>query len=75
MSVEEYQSAVVAAKLCANMLAGHDITKLLNAIERADAVGPMLDPTLYRDKQKAMHEDKELLQAALKLARFGTSAG
>lgn len=75
MSVEEYQSAVVAAKFCANLLAGHDINKLLDAIERADAVGPVLDPTLYRDKQKAMHEDKELLQAALKLARFGAKVG
>jgi hypothetical protein len=59
-----YQSAVKTAALCAQMLAQFDIPELLTAIERGHAFGPILDPTLYRDKAKAMNEDKELLQAA-----------
>lgn len=69
--VNEYQAAVLAAKLCANLLATHDIPGFLKAIERSHAIGPMLDPTLYRAKVKAMEEDKELLEAALKLRKFG----
>lgn len=71
--IKEYQDAVLTAKLCANMLIAHDLSGLLAAIERADAIGPLLDPTLWRDKQKAMEEDAELLRAALKLRKFGTT--
>ena len=62
-----YQSAVKTAALCAQMLAQFDIPELLHAIERGHAFGPILDPTLYRDKHKAMDEDKELLEAANRL--------
>jgi hypothetical protein len=61
----------MTAKLCADLLAQHDLPGLLRDIERAHAAGPILDPTLYRDKAKAMDEDAELLRAALKLRAFG----
>lgn len=62
-----YRSAVATAQLCAQLLSQHDLPQLLRDIERADAIGPILDPTLWRDKNKAMEEDKELLEAANKL--------
>jgi hypothetical protein len=49
------------------MIYVHDIPKLLADIERADAVGWAIDPTLYRDKVDAMNEDREVLKAALPL--------
>lgn len=71
-NIEEYRSAVLTAKLCADLLKRHDLPKMLEAIERGHAFGPILDPTLYRDKVKAMEEDAELLRAALKLRAYGT---
>jgi hypothetical protein len=70
--IGDYREAVLAAKFAANLLVAHDIAGILDAIERADAVGPIMDPTLYREKVGAMHEDRDLLRAALQLQAFGT---
>lgn len=70
--IRKYRVAVATISTASNMVAMHDIPELLAAIERGHSVGPILDPTLYRDKAKAMEEDAELLRAALplwKLAR------
>lgn len=48
-----------------------DIPKLLQDIERAETLGPFLDPTLWRNKSHAMAEDKELLEAVLPFWRMG----
>jgi hypothetical protein len=63
----EYQAAVRGSALVARMLAQYDIPQLLEAIERADSFGCFIDPTLWQQKRKAMNEDRELLEAALKL--------
>jgi hypothetical protein len=68
---EEYQAAVRACALVASMLTQYDLPDLLQRIERADAFGPILDPTLWRDKQEAMDEDRKLLEAALPLWAMG----
>lgn len=65
--VEEYRAAIVCVALCGKLLAQHDLPALLAAIERAEAVGPIVDPTLYREKAKAMEEDREAMRAALPL--------
>lgn len=70
-TAEDYRSAVVMAATAAKLLAGLDVPGLLEDIERAEAVGPIVDPTLYRDKAKAMGEDRELLCAALPLHKMG----
>lgn len=67
---ETYRSAVLMCAMAGNALAQHDLPKLLEAIEHAHAIGPILDPTLYRDKMPAMEQDKELLLAALPLWRW-----
>lgn len=43
----------------------------LSAIDRADSVGIMLDPTLYRANARRMHEDREVIAALRALARLG----
>lgn len=66
--IQEYREAIRHVIMIANMtLSMHDIPKLLADIERADAVGWIYDPTLYRDKLQAMNEDREVLNAALPL--------
>jgi len=70
-TAQEYQGAVVMVAAMARLLAGYDVPGLLADIEHAEAIGPVLDPTLYRDKAKAMGEDRELLRAALPLYQLG----
>lgn len=69
--VKLYQASVVGVWLLAGALADHDIPQLIEAIDRADAIGPMVDPTLYRAKSGKMQEDRELLVAALPLWKLG----
>lgn len=75
--IAAYQHAIRTCAAAREVLSGLDIPGLLRAIDHADALGPILDPTLYREKAKAMAEDKALLQAALPLATFkpGASRG
>ena len=71
LQVADYQAAVVACAVAARMLRGFDLPKLLEQIDRADALGPILDPTLWRDRSPLMQEDRALLHAALGLWKFG----
>jgi hypothetical protein len=69
--VLEYQQAVRTAVFAARMLQPHDLAGLIQAIDRADALGPLLDPTAWRERHQAMLEDREILEAALPLWRLG----
>jgi hypothetical protein len=68
-AIETYQAAVEECALAGNVLCVtiKDLPALIAACERAEATGPLLDPTLYREKVKAMREDLELFRAALPL--------
>lgn len=66
----EYQAAVGSCALVGAMLTEHDIPAMLRAINHSEAMGPMIDPTLYREKIDAMMQDKDLLEAALPLYRW-----
>lgn len=68
---ELYQATVRQCHGIALALTMHDIPGMLRAIDRADTMGPILDPTLWRDKHKAMEEDKKTLEAALPLWQLG----
>lgn len=68
---EGYPEDLVAVASHARMLALVDVPAMLAMIERADAVGAVLDPTLYREKAAVMMIDKRLLEAALPLYRMG----
>lgn len=71
--VETYQQAVQSCALAAAIVRQYDVPALLRAIERAHAVGPILDPTLYRDKAGAMDRDRQLLEAAMPLWKLAAS--
>ena len=68
---EAYRAAVVGVVMAARALEGHDLEGILAAISRADTLAPMIDPTLWREKHKAMAEDAEMLRAALPLWKLG----
>jgi hypothetical protein len=70
VTIEEYQNTLRVCAMLAGLVGEHDIPKMLEMIERADSIGGMIDPTLYREKHGAMMEDKELLEAALPLWRI-----
>lgn len=73
--IEEYRQAVMTAALCRQLLAQHDLPVLLRAIESADAFGPILDPTFYREKAGAMEEDRRMLEAALRFVNAEVRRG
>ncbi len=45
------------------------LNEMIHAANRADSLGAVLDPTLYRDKHKAMSQDMELLNAFASVKR------
>ena len=69
---EEYAIVLRHVYLAARFLADVNIPAALEAISRADSVGAILDPTLYRAKSAAMQEDAEVLRAALPLSKIGS---
>jgi hypothetical protein len=71
MSIAEYQIAIAHCVLAAKMMMTDDLPRMIEAIDRAETVGPFLDPTLYRDKAQAMKEDKQILESALPLWKMG----
>lgn len=45
------------------------------AARHADAFGPILDPTFYREKAGAMEEDRRMLEAALRFVNAEVRRG
>ncbi len=67
---EETDRYRVAIKSCINagfILTEHNLPKVLATVNQAEAIGPILNPTLFREKAQALREDKELLEAAMPL--------
>jgi hypothetical protein len=75
MKLEDYQAAVVGCALVARILQQWNLGDVLEAIERVDIIGPLVDPTLWAKKIKAMAEDRELLKAAFPLWKLGKQMG
>jgi len=65
ITMGDYHAAVHAAAVAVCMLRLHPLSAILQSIERAEALGPMIDPTLWRAKSQAMREDAALLTAAI----------
>lgn len=68
MTRDEYRSNMALVYSFARVLKELPLAEMLEGISRAEAIGPMLDPTLYREKSKAMEEDRRALEAAQALA-------
>lgn len=64
---EEYQCAVIMCANAGQMLGMFDLPGILKAINHAESIAPLVDPTLWIQKNKDMAIDKKLLEAALPL--------
>lgn len=71
MTGAEYQNAIKTCAMAARIMATLEIDKLLESISKADAVAPLVDPTLWMQKRDAMLQDRELLNAARPLWEWG----
>lgn len=64
---EFYKDDLIKIALFASLIREIDVPGHLEAIRRADAFGPILDPTAYKQNAKKMHQDRELFEAAVPL--------
>lgn len=62
---EDYRRLMISLYLVGDMLLKMPLDGLLRAQEHAETFGPLLDPTLYREKGRELGEDKSIVQAAL----------
>jgi hypothetical protein len=60
---ENYQAMLTHLWSLAFLIEKAPLGEMLAAAEHADAVGAFVDPTLYRDKGRALSEDIEMLRA------------
>lgn len=73
-NIDEWQCALHGCAMAAKVIAQYDIPDMLDRMKRAEAVGPILDPTLYREKGQDMERDMELVEAARPLWEWAQKA-
>ena len=64
MNKGEYLHVLHYSMMISSLIEGLDLEAAVIAANRADALGPIVDPTLYREKGKALAEDLQMLEAA-----------
>jgi len=62
---EEYTQTMLQLWMLASLIGEMPLAEVWNMQERAETIGPLVDPTLYRLKGQALSEDKALVRAAL----------
>jgi hypothetical protein len=67
--VRDYQNTLFMIIAAGEALTIHDLPAMLDAINRAEGLGPLLNPTLFIQKSGAMSIDKALVEAAMPLWR------
>jgi hypothetical protein len=63
MTNEQYLSTQLQVMRMAALVRSMPLAEFLSAIDRAEAVGPILDPTLYRDAAPKLDQVKALAVA------------
>ncbi len=77
MDPERYHHTLTTAHAVLAMARSFELGVLdeaIAAIDTADAVGPIFDPTAWGAKGAAMREDREILVAVRDLTRLGRAA-
>lgn len=67
---EEWFMALLDLANVARQIASYDVPKMIELAGRADSLGPILYPTLYKAKHRDLEFNVELLNAALPLFRL-----
>lgn len=62
MDPDVYKAELIKAHSIAIILESMPLDDMLQAIERAEAAGFVVDPTLYREKMKSVGEDRQLVE-------------
>jgi hypothetical protein len=63
---EEYAQAQQQVLMMAHIVRGIPLAAMLNAISRADSIGPIVDPTLWMHGHQNMHKIERLASALRK---------
>ena len=69
MTDEEYHATVEALKTISGLLMQMDLVSVRDRMERADTLGPVLDPTLYRQSMDGLKAQRVLVDAGLAYQR------
>lgn len=69
MDSDEYRNELLQVYLVARFLRQAKLGELNERIEHAHALGPILDPTLYRDKMELMRQDGDVVGILLDAQR------
>lgn len=69
MTSDEYSHGQAQMLLMASQIVQVDLASMLSWIDRSEAVGPILDPTLYRAACDRLQAFKELVQAGLQFQK------
>jgi hypothetical protein len=64
---DEYREQVLMCWHLAMMAQTIDTTKILEGIANAESLGPLLDPTAWIRNNRAMEEDKKIVEAVARL--------
>jgi len=64
-SAKAYRHALLSCYRIIGQLCALPLDELHAQILRAETLGPILDPTLYRDKADALRQDKQIVEALL----------
>ena len=66
MDGDLYQSELVKAYMFVQVLRDMPLAEMHQAVEHCHSIGPIVDPTLYRDRQKAMSQDGDVIRILLR---------
>lgn len=64
---EEYRTALPMLWTAAQAISTLPLDKMLDAINHAESIGSLLDPTAYIRNADKMHQDKMIIEAAIPL--------
>lgn len=69
MKDDEYALCQAQLNIAVGMIRSLPLAEFLNRLSIAEAAGPVLDPTLYRESMKHVESVHRIASAALKLQR------
>jgi hypothetical protein len=69
MTAVEYKSSLNTCYVIVGVLRDLPLQEMVDAINRAESFGAILDPTLYRKQAQSMAEDARVIRALLHVQR------
>jgi len=72
LTEDQYMDVQNELLMLSSLMARLPLKEFLEDINRAETVGPIVDPTLYRDGAEKLHQVKSLAQAASKVSQVFT---